>query len=139
MTAAAPSAGGYVRTADELPEGSLLRGRGRVWTLAAPATGARAVNFHLSALTAGSGPGPYHVHLASESAYYVLSGVGEFRLGRRTHPVGPGCAVHVPPGVGHAVTNTGDEELRMIGVYSPAEPDYTELDGAGPTGDHVDD
>lgn len=134
MGATDDASAGTVTRADDLSEFALLYGRGRAWTLASPATGARHVNFHLSSLRPGSGQGPYHIHKKSESAYYVLGGTGEFTLSGVTHAISEGCAVYVPPGVRHSVTNVGDTELRMIGVYAPPEPDYTELADPGDAG-----
>jgi len=35
-----------------------------------------------------------------------------------------GMAIYMPPGVKHSILNTGDEELKLIWVYSPPLPQH---------------
>lgn len=55
----------------------------------------------------------------------VVMGPEEDRL-EETYDVGDDWAVIVPAGTWHNVTNTGDGELKLYSLYSPAEhPDGT--------------
>jgi quercetin dioxygenase-like cupin family protein len=58
----------------------------------------------------------------TEELAYVLSGSGELRLDDGRVPYGPGSALYIPPGVWHAVVNTGDETVTM--VFAFPHPDY---------------
>jgi quercetin dioxygenase-like cupin family protein len=64
-------------------------------------------------------------HEAEEVAY-VVSGSGELRLEGEAVPFERGDALHVPPGVWHAVANTGDEDVVM--VFGFPHPDYPPTD-----------
>jgi len=57
------------------------------------------------------------------------------RLGEERHVLGPDDTVIIPPRVPHAWGAEGDEEARMMWVYSGPDPfsDSTYLEGAPPT------
>lgn len=52
-------------------------------------------------------------HEAEEIAY-VLSGVGELQTDGEPVSFAAHQALHIPPGLWHAVANTGDEDLIMV-------------------------
>lgn len=52
---------------------------------------------------------------------YVVDGTGEAVVGSDSDTVQAGSAVIVPAGAEHNVTNTGQSELKLFTVYSPAE------------------
>jgi len=60
-------------------------------------------------------------HEAEEVAY-VLAGKGEIRTDAGPEPFRAGQALHIPPGLWHAVANTGDEDVVM--VFGFPHPDY---------------
>jgi quercetin dioxygenase-like cupin family protein len=61
-------------------------------------------------------------HEAEEVAY-VLAGRGELRTDGEPVAFAAHQALHIPPGLWHAVANTGDEDLVMIfGFPHPAYP-----------------
>ncbi len=57
-----------------------------------------------------------------EEVAYVLAGRGEIRTDAGPTPFHAGQALHIPPGLWHAVANTGDENLVM--VFGFPHPDY---------------
>ena len=57
-----------------------------------------------------------------EEIAYVLTGRGELRTDGAPVPFAAGQALHIPPGLWHAVANTGDEDLVM--VFGFPYPDY---------------
>lgn len=61
-----------------------------------------------------------HYHVKSEEIYYITAGVGQVRLDTVTHPVMPGDAIAIPPGVRHKLWNTGHEPLRLLCCCAPA-------------------
>lgn len=61
-----------------------------------------------------------------EEVYFILSGQGEMMVGEETEPVGPMDSIYLPAGVPHALTNTGDEELKIMVAAAPPIRDYIE-------------
>ena len=57
-----------------------------------------------------------------EEVAYVLAGHGEIRTDTGPAPFRAGQALHIPPGLWHAVANTGDEDVVMI--FGFPHPDY---------------
>ena len=62
---------------------------------------------------------PWH-NQDQEEVYFILSGTGEICLGEEKAEITGGQAVEIPPGVFHQLTNTGEEEMKMIYCYGPA-------------------
>ena len=57
-----------------------------------------------------------------EEVAYVLAGHGEIRTDTGPAPFRAGQALHIPPGLWHAVANTSDEDVVMI--FGFPHPDY---------------
>lgn len=49
--------------------------------------------------------------------FFVIRGEGELRHGEEVHAVGYGSSANVEPGIEHALTNTGSEDLVFISVW----------------------
>jgi mannose-6-phosphate isomerase-like protein (cupin superfamily) len=60
-----------------------------------------------------------HVHEVAEHVYYFTAGVGEARCGEETRTVRPGSIMFVPPGVVHAISCDGPDDLCFVVVTSP--------------------
>jgi len=60
-----------------------------------------------------------HVHDAKEQVYYFLEGEGLLELGRDRQVVRAGSFVLIPPGVAHALHNTGLRNLVFLVVTTP--------------------
>ncbi len=58
----------------------------------------------------------------TEEVAYVLQGHGELRLDGESAAFAAGEGLFIPPGVWHAVANTGNEEVVM--VFGFPHPDY---------------
>lgn len=63
---------------------------------------------------------PGHIHDKEEEVIYFLEGSGEIVVGSDVRKVEPGTTVFVPPKVMHSVNNTGDVQIKIFFVYSPA-------------------
>jgi mannose-6-phosphate isomerase-like protein (cupin superfamily) len=63
--------------------------------------------------------GPIQVH-DDQEAVYVISGVGEIKLGDQVFPVRPGSAAYIPKGMPHATRRTGEEPVKL--VYTHGKP-----------------
>lgn len=57
--------------------------------------------------------GTPQVHQDQE-AVFVISGVGEIRVGDEVIPLGPGVAFYVAPGVAHCARRTTDEPVQVV-------------------------
>ena len=106
---------------------ALRHGRGVMEMLVGAHNGAIQIDMHVNVIFPGTAPGPRHLHTTSENAYYVLAGTGLIVLGDSSFQVSPGDAVFVPPGVPHSASNIGDDELRLLEIYSPVDTDFVEL------------
>jgi len=62
-----------------------------------------------------------HTHETAENIYYVLKGKGIVELDGKRHLVSPGTVIFIPPGVEHAMINTGFEDLIFIVAASPPQ------------------
>lgn len=69
---------------------------------------------------------PRHAHDVATETAYVVSGHGQLFLGvdesgqaSEVLPMEPGGGASVPPGLYHAVKNTGDGPLEILAIHSP--------------------
>ena len=53
-------------------------------------------------------------HHEPEETYYIVSGHGQMEIDGRTQPVGPGCAIYIPPDARHAIRCTGADPLVFV-------------------------
>jgi mannose-6-phosphate isomerase-like protein (cupin superfamily) len=65
------------------------------------------------------GRAPDHFHLYEE-VLFILKGEGRMWAGETNTPVVPGSCIYLPKGQVHCVENTGEGELRLLGVFYPA-------------------
>jgi quercetin dioxygenase-like cupin family protein len=86
--------------------------------LVSPDVGCRQMTQFTGVIPTGRAPLHAHPH---EEAVYILAGTG--RLWIEEEPVGqlrPGSVVFFPIGVRHTLENTGSEDLKVLGAFSPA-------------------
>jgi len=105
----------------------LRYGRGTMEFLVDASDGAKQLDVHINVVRAGTEPGPRHYHSGNENAYFVLGGEGEITVGDDAYVVGQGDFIFIPPGVPHAVHNSGSEDLRLIEIYAPSSIDFVEV------------
>jgi mannose-6-phosphate isomerase-like protein (cupin superfamily) len=60
-----------------------------------------------------------HSHKVQEQVYHVLEGEGLMEVGEETRVVRKHDVIYLPPGVPHAMTNTGLVDLVFIVATSP--------------------
>jgi mannose-6-phosphate isomerase-like protein (cupin superfamily) len=65
------------------------------------------------------GRAPDHFH-QYEEVLVILRGVGRMWAGKTHTPIAAGSCIYLPKGQVHCVENTGDDELRLLGVFYPA-------------------
>lgn len=64
-----------------------------------------------------------HKHKVQEQIYHVLEGEGLMEIGDRKQVVRRHDVIFVPPGVEHAISNTGLVDLVFLVVTSPVADD----------------
>ena len=61
-----------------------------------------------------------HYHRQIEEVYYLLQGQARLTVGEKTHIVGPGDTIVIPPGARHKIVNEGASAVIMIVACAPA-------------------
>ena len=82
--------------------------------------GSQLVDFRISVYQPMGYVAP-HRHEIQEQIYYVLDGEGMVEIEGERTAVGPYTTIFIPPGVQHAIHNTGLTDLRFIVVTCPPE------------------
>lgn len=73
-----------------------------------------------------------HYHEKSEELYHITRGKGRMTLGEEQFDVQAGDTICIPPGTTHCIENSGDADLHLLCMCSPAySHDDTFLMGAG--------
>jgi quercetin dioxygenase-like cupin family protein len=95
-----------------------LMGERSFRVLVSPEVGCRRMTQFTGVIPTGRAPLHAHPH---EEVVYILAGTG--RLWIEDAPVGalrPGSVVFFPIGVRHTLENTGREDMKVLGAFSPA-------------------
>lgn len=72
------------------------------------------------------GRAPEHSHPYDE-VVLILHGTGTAHIGGTEQPLTPGTCLHLPPGLPHCLENTGSDQLRVLGVFHPADSPAAKL------------
>jgi mannose-6-phosphate isomerase-like protein (cupin superfamily) len=79
--------------------------------------GSTQVTQFVGSIPPGRAPDHFHDY---EEVLFILRGVGRMWAGDNSTPIAPGSCIYLPKGQVHCVENTGDNELRLLGVFYPA-------------------
>ncbi len=79
--------------------------------------GSTQVTQFVGSIPPGRAPDHFHDY---EEVLFILRGVGRMWAGITSTPIAPGSCIYLPKGQVHCVENTGDSELRLLGVFYPA-------------------
>ena len=79
--------------------------------------GSEQVTQFVGSIPPGRAPDHFHEY---EEVLFILRGAGRLWAGEVNTPIGPGSCVYLPRKQVHCVENTGDGELRLLGVFYPA-------------------
>lgn len=122
-----PSDGPSVVDCDEVEKGEATAGR--QFVLGAPC--ASATQF-IGLIPPGRAPDHFHYY---DEVIYVLEGEGYLDISGEQAPIRAGTCIHLPKTLVHSLANTGDSEMRVLGVFrpagSPAEAYYPDGTRAG--------
>jgi mannose-6-phosphate isomerase-like protein (cupin superfamily) len=79
--------------------------------------GSTQVTQFVGSIPPGRAPDHFHDY---EEVLFILRGVGRMWAGYTSTAIAPGSCIYLPKGQVHCVENTGDNELRLLGVFYPA-------------------
>lgn len=65
------------------------------------------------------GRAPFHTH-TYEEVIYIIEGEGVVHIGAGDFPIKVGSSVYLPPLLPHCIENTGNDPIRLLGVFCPA-------------------
>lgn len=111
-----PSSGHAVIDLDAVEAGSATAGRAFLLG-ATPEAGCASATQFVGLVPPGRAPDHFHTY---DEVIYVLEGTGFVEIDGEQAPLGPGSCIHLPARLVHCVANTGDSELRLLGVFRPA-------------------
>jgi len=91
---------------------------GRQFVLGAtPEVGCASVTQFVGLVPPGRAPNHFHTY---DEVITILEGEGFFHRGGEAEPLAPGSVVHLGAREVHCLENTGETELRLLGVFRPA-------------------
>jgi quercetin dioxygenase-like cupin family protein len=111
-----PSAGHAVLDLNGAETGAATAGR-EFLLGATPEVGCASVTQFVGLVPPGRAPDHFHTY---DEVIYVLEGAGFLEIDGEQAPLRAGSCVHLPARVVHCLANTGDSELRLLGVFRPA-------------------
>jgi mannose-6-phosphate isomerase-like protein (cupin superfamily) len=79
--------------------------------------GSLQVTQFIGSIPPGRAPDHFHKY---EEVLFILRGQGRMWAGSANTPIAAGSCIYLPKGQIHCVENTGDSELRLLGVFYPA-------------------
>ena len=79
--------------------------------------GSTQVTQFVGSIPPGRAPDHFHNY---EEVLFILRGAGLMWAGKTHTPIASGSCIYLPQGQVHCVENTGDDELRLLGVFYPA-------------------
>jgi len=79
--------------------------------------GSEQVTQFVGSIPPGRAPDHFHEY---EEVLFILRGEGRMWAGQTNTPIAPGSCIYLPKRQVHCVENTGDGELRLLGVFYPA-------------------
>ncbi len=91
---------------------------GRQFVLGAhPEAGCASVTQFIGLIPPGRAPDHFHTY---DEVIYVLEGDGYLEIGGERASLSAGSCIHLPARLVHCLANTGERELRVLGVFRPA-------------------
>lgn len=102
------------------------------WGRAGPLLGLTGLGCAVHVVPPGKKAFPFHRHHVMDELFYIVSGEGEYRWGDERYPVRTGDLIAAPAGgKAHQIINTGQEELRYLGISTIGSVDIVEYPDSG--------
>jgi quercetin dioxygenase-like cupin family protein len=111
-----PSSGHAVIDLNAADAGTATAGR-QFLLGATPEVGCASVTQFVGLVPPGRAPDHFHTY---DEVIYVLEGEAVLEIAGEQAPLHAGSCVHLPARLVHCLANTGDSELRLLGVFRPA-------------------
>jgi mannose-6-phosphate isomerase-like protein (cupin superfamily) len=111
-----PSGGHAVIDLNAVEAGTATAGR-EFLLGATPEVGCTSVTQFIGLVPPGRAPDHFHTY---DEVIYILEGEGVLEIDGEQAPLRAGSCVHLPARLVHCLANTGDSELRLLGVFRPA-------------------
>jgi mannose-6-phosphate isomerase-like protein (cupin superfamily) len=111
-----PSSGHAVLDLNAVEAGTATAGRAFLLG-ATPEVGCASVTQFIGLVPPGRAPDHFHTY---DEVIYILEGEGFLEIDGEQAPLHAGSCVHLPARLVHCLANTGDSELRLLGVFRPA-------------------
>jgi quercetin dioxygenase-like cupin family protein len=111
-----PSTGHALLDLNTVETGTATAGR-QFLLGATPEVGCASVTQFIGLVPPGRAPDHFHTY---DEVIYVLEGEGFLEIDGEQAPIRAGSCIHLPARVVHCLANTGDSELRLLGVFRPA-------------------
>ncbi|HEX9063501.1 MAG TPA: cupin domain-containing protein [Streptosporangiaceae bacterium] len=89
-----------------------------------PGQGCAVATQFVGEIPPGRAPGHSHPY---DEVVLILAGRGVAHIGGAEYPLAPGTCAHLPPGLVHCLENTGQDTLRVLGVFHPADSPAAKL------------
>lgn len=113
------------------PVHDLRHGRGTSESIVGVEDGMSTLVLHRVTIAPGTQPGPYHLHRNAGNVYVGVSGEVEVRTADGTVVLGPGDAIHIPPGQPHATHNATSGPVELLALYDhPVSADFEVVEPA---------
>ncbi|HEV8461722.1 MAG TPA: cupin domain-containing protein [Gaiellaceae bacterium] len=101
---------------NEVEEGTATAGRAFLLG-ATPEVGCHSVTQFIGLIPPGRAPDHFHKY---DEVIYVLAGDGYLEIDGEQAPIRAGSCIHLPRTLVHCLANTGENEMRVLGVFTPA-------------------
>jgi len=85
--------------------------------VADPGCGLRSATHFVGYIPTKRAPDHFHTY---DEVIYVLDGEGVLEIGGRQAPIRTGTCIHLPRTLVHCLANTGESDMRVLGVFTPA-------------------
>jgi uncharacterized cupin superfamily protein len=97
-----------------------------------PLIGSTGIGCRLHVVPSGKRAFPFHRHHVIHELFFIVTGTGEYRLGKEKHAIREGDVIAAPAGgEAHQIINTGGGELRYLAFSSKSEVDVVEYPDSG--------
>lgn len=99
-----------------------------------PQIGSKKMGVMLHVVEAGKKAFPFHAHHQIEEMFVILEGEGTYRFGDKEYPVKAGDVCAAPTGGAenaHQLINTGEKQLKYLGISTMAETEVVEYPDSG--------
>ena len=101
----------------------------------APLLGSTGLGCTLTVLPPGKRAFPFHRHHVIHELFYILFGIGEYRMDDKRIPLKPGDLIAAPAGKeAHQIVNTSASELRFLAFSTINEADVVDYPNTGKVG-----